>query len=120
MSNVKCQLQLQPIVIQGSQTLGKSKKHKSSQRHSAGNIDYDNLPGGNADDIPAHSFTTFRTRSKTVGDAAGLPSNQCARISKSLGLFSMFVLFCSAQIHRNSSMANMRRIRAQSQRVRMN
>lgn len=61
----------QPI-MQGSHTLGKSKKHKTSQRHSAGNIDYDNLPGGNVDDIPAHSFSTFRTRSKTVGDSAGL------------------------------------------------
>lgn len=57
--------------MQGSQTLGKSKKHKTSQRHSAGNIDYDNLPGGTADDVPAHSFSTFRTRSKTVGDTAG-------------------------------------------------
>ncbi|GJQ82513.1 hypothetical protein Trydic_g14499 [Trypoxylus dichotomus] len=57
-----------PIIVQGSHTLGKTKKSKTSQRHSAGNIDYDNISQEH-DDIP----TTFRSRSKTVGDAAGSP-----------------------------------------------
>lgn len=59
--------------MQGSQTLGKPKKQKSSQRHSAGNIDYDNLSGSQeADDIPPQAMSTgFRIRSKTVGDSAG-------------------------------------------------
>lgn len=58
----------QPIIIQGSHTLGKVKKSKASQRHSAGNIDYDNI-SQEADEPPT---VTFRSRSKTVGDAAGL------------------------------------------------
>ncbi|XP_060516827.1 protein still life, isoform SIF type 1 isoform X3 [Cylas formicarius] len=54
----------QHVIIQGSHTLGKTKKSQKSQRLSAGNIDYDNaiqdgdVSGG------------FRGRSKTVGDAA--------------------------------------------------
>ncbi|XP_022905977.1 protein still life, isoform SIF type 1 isoform X4 [Onthophagus taurus] len=57
-----------PIIIQGSHTLGKTKKSKSNQRHSAGNIDYDNISQEH-DDVP----TTFRSRSKTLGDAADAP-----------------------------------------------
>lgn len=55
----------------GSQTLGKTKKSKTAQRHSAGNIDYDNLPGSQeADDIPHQAHGSgFRFRSKTVGDS---------------------------------------------------
>lgn len=59
--------QQQQIIMQGSHTLGKVKKSKTSQRHSAGNIDYDNI-SQETDDAPAG---TFRLRSKTVGDAAG-------------------------------------------------
>ncbi|KAF2893278.1 hypothetical protein ILUMI_12894 [Ignelater luminosus] len=59
----------QPIIIQGSHTLGKVKKSKTSQRHSAGNIDYDNI-SQEADEPPSGSF---RSRSKTVGDAADPP-----------------------------------------------
>nr|XP_015835957.1 PREDICTED: protein still life, isoform SIF type 1 isoform X1 [Tribolium castaneum]XP_015835958.1 PREDICTED: protein still life, isoform SIF type 1 isoform X1 [Tribolium castaneum] len=55
------------VIVQGSHTLGKTKK-KSSQRHSAGNIDYDNI--SQEGDEPT---TTFRSRSKTVGDAADPP-----------------------------------------------
>lgn len=66
--------------MQGSQTLGKPKKKSGSQRHSAGNIDYDNISGSQeAEDVPyqehPHMHTlhtsTFRGRSKTVGDASG-------------------------------------------------
>lgn len=58
--------------MQGSQTLGKTKKSKNSQRHSAGNIDYDNMHDSQeADDLPTHMHSGFRTRSKTVGDTAG-------------------------------------------------
>lgn len=63
----------QPI-MQGSHTLGKSKKSKTSQRHSAGNIDYDNVHCGQDSDDPPQPFSTFRTRSKTVGDTAGMHS----------------------------------------------
>ncbi|XP_025834842.1 protein still life, isoforms C/SIF type 2-like isoform X4 [Agrilus planipennis] len=56
-------------VIQGSHTLGKIKKSKSSQRHSAGNIDYDNI-SQEADEPPSGSF---RSRSKTLGDTADGP-----------------------------------------------
>lgn len=55
------------VIVQGSHTLGKVKKSKTSQRHSAGNIDYDNI-SQEADEPPSG---TFRLRSKTVGDAAG-------------------------------------------------
>ena len=73
--------------MQGSQTLGKTKK-KSSQRHSAGNIDYDNITTSQeAEDVPIllhnqhqqhhqqHQQTLptgFRGRSKTLGDATGM------------------------------------------------
>ncbi|XP_044267188.1 protein still life, isoform SIF type 1 isoform X3 [Tribolium madens] len=56
------------VIVQGSHTLGKTKK-KTSQRHSAGNIDYDNI--SQEGDEP--TTTTFRSRSKTVGDAADPP-----------------------------------------------
>lgn len=55
------------VIVQGSHTLGKTKK--KNQRHSAGNIDYDNI-SQEADEPPT---TTFRSRSKTVGDAADPP-----------------------------------------------
>ncbi|XP_039488478.1 protein still life, isoforms C/SIF type 2 isoform X7 [Drosophila santomea] len=75
----------QITIVHGSHTLGKPKKKSGSQRHSAGNIDYDNLSGSQeADDLPpsvgvvhyasghAHGQqmqpTGFRGRSKTVGD----------------------------------------------------
>lgn len=67
--------------MQGSQTLGKPKKKSGSQRHSAGNIDYDNISGSQeAEDVPYQEHhqlhhtlhtSTFRSRSKTVGDASG-------------------------------------------------
>ncbi|XP_046808141.1 protein still life, isoform SIF type 1 isoform X4 [Lucilia cuprina] len=69
----------QITIMQGSQTLGKPKKKSGSQRHSAGNIDYDNISGSQeAEDVPyqehQHMHTlhtsTFRSRSKTVGDAS--------------------------------------------------
>lgn len=54
----------------GSHTLGKPKKKNNGQRMSAGNIDYDNLPGCTQDldyqDEPPPP--AFRIRSKTVGD----------------------------------------------------
>lgn len=66
--------------MQGSQTLGKPKKKSGSQRHSAGNIDYDNISGSQeAEDVPFQEHhhmqmntSTFRSRSKTVGDASGI------------------------------------------------
>ncbi|EDX09341.1 GD13896 [Drosophila simulans] len=75
----------QITIVHGSHTLGKPKKKSGSQRHSAGNIDYDNLSGSQeADDLPpsvgvvhyasghAHGQQMqpagFRGRSKTVGD----------------------------------------------------
>lgn len=60
--------------MQGSQTLGKTKKKSGNQRHSAGNIDYDNLTmSQEAEDVPLEStmHTGFRGRSKTVGDISG-------------------------------------------------
>uniref|UniRef100_A0A1I8P3T1 Still life n=1 Tax=Stomoxys calcitrans TaxID=35570 RepID=A0A1I8P3T1_STOCA len=71
----------QITIMQGSQTLGKPKKKSGSQRHSAGNIDYDNISGSQeAEDVPFqehhHMHTlhtsTFRSRSKTVGDASDI------------------------------------------------
>lgn len=68
---IVCYVSLQPI-MQGSQTLGKTKKTKASQRHSAGNIDYDNVHcGQDVEEVPIHTYSTFRSRSKTVGDTAG-------------------------------------------------
>lgn len=65
-------------IIQGSQTLGKTKKVKPNQRHSAGNIDYDNLSGSQEADEPPTVQTQyqtqqsgFRTRSKTLGESSG-------------------------------------------------
>ncbi|KAH8351575.1 hypothetical protein KR059_008175 [Drosophila kikkawai] len=77
----------QITIVHGSHTLGKPKKKSGSQRHSAGNIDYDNLSGSQeADDLPpsvgvvhyasGHTHgqqmqpAGFRGRSKTVGDVA--------------------------------------------------
>lgn len=58
--------------MQGSQTMGKTKKTKTSQRHSAGNIDYDNVHcSQDVEEVPIHTYSTFRTRSKTVGDTVG-------------------------------------------------
>lgn len=61
-----------PIIIQGSHTLGKTKKNKCNQRYSAGNIDYDNISQENEDP----STGNFRSRSKTVGDQADPPKRQ--------------------------------------------
>ncbi|KAL7732518.1 hypothetical protein ACLKA6_019157 [Drosophila palustris] len=85
----------QITIVHGSHTLGKPKKKSGSQRHSAGNIDYDNLSGSQeGDDLPPtvgvvhyapHTHTQqqqqllqqqqqqqqqggFRSRSKTLGD----------------------------------------------------
>lgn len=55
------------VIVQGSHTLGKVKKPKTSQRHSAGNIVYDNI-SQEAEEPPN---SNFRSRSKTIGDAAG-------------------------------------------------
>jgi T-lymphoma invasion and metastasis-inducing protein 1 len=63
----------QTNIQQGSHTLGKPKK-KNSQRLSAGNIDYDNLPSSSHDSHDYHHHQeeapppAFRIRSKTVGD----------------------------------------------------
>ncbi|XP_050090898.1 protein still life, isoforms C/SIF type 2 isoform X2 [Anopheles aquasalis] len=61
----------QAQIMPGSQTLGKPKKSKINQRHSSGNIDYDNTTSGSqeADDPPVPQYSgQFRMRSKTVGD----------------------------------------------------
>ncbi|XP_045492860.1 protein still life, isoform SIF type 1 isoform X2 [Colias croceus] len=63
-------------VMQGSQTLGKTKKPKTSgQRLSAGNIEVGNLSRENsqdAEDVPQEiDDQSFRQRSKTMGEAAG-------------------------------------------------
>ncbi|XP_030081835.1 protein still life, isoforms C/SIF type 2 isoform X9 [Drosophila hydei] len=82
----------QITIVHGSHTLGKPKKKSGSQRHSAGNIDYDNLSGSQeGDELPPsvggvvhyvpHSHAQqqqqqqplpqpggFRSRSKTLGD----------------------------------------------------
>ncbi|XP_034104907.1 protein still life, isoforms C/SIF type 2 isoform X9 [Drosophila albomicans] len=80
--------QQQITIVHGSHTLGKPKKKSGSQRHSAGNIDYDNLSGSQeGDDLPPtvgvvhyapHTQQQqqqpggngggFRGRSKTLGD----------------------------------------------------
>lgn len=74
------------MIMQGSQTLGKTKKSKTAQRHSAGNIDYDNLPGSQeSDDIPSQPQHTFRSRSKTVGDG---------KYSSCIMLINFIKLFC--------------------------
>ncbi|KAJ8918408.1 hypothetical protein NQ315_008105 [Exocentrus adspersus] len=67
---------IKTVIVQGSHTLGKVKKSKTSQRHSAGNIDYDNI-SQEAEEPPN---SNFRSRSKTVGDAVEL-LHLCAFIS---------------------------------------
>lgn len=55
--------------MQGSHTLGKTKKKTS--RNAAGHDDYDNVDGGReSDEVPVQTHTGFRTRSRTVGDTA--------------------------------------------------
>ncbi|XP_039294133.1 protein still life, isoform SIF type 1 [Nilaparvata lugens] len=55
------------VIMQGSHTLGKPKKPpKGPQRHSAGNIDYDNIEM--SPDVPPQTSQHFRSRSKTVSD----------------------------------------------------
>ncbi|XP_061377842.1 protein still life, isoforms C/SIF type 2 isoform X18 [Danaus plexippus] len=75
-------------VMQGSQTLGKTKKPKTSgQRLSAGNIEVGDLSRENSQDAEeppqvselSSDETTFRHRSKTVGDAAGKPYNSIVK-----------------------------------------
>ncbi|CAH4018425.1 unnamed protein product [Pieris brassicae] len=65
-------------VMQGSQTLGKTKKPKTSgQRLSAGNIEVGNLSRDNsqdAEDTPQEEDHSFRLRSKTVGEAPACES----------------------------------------------
>lgn len=57
--------------MQGSHTLGKPKKPpKGPQRHSAGNIDYDNLEPREPVET-AQPSSNFRSRSKTVSNAVG-------------------------------------------------
>lgn len=61
------------VILQGSHTLGKPKKPpKGPQRHSAGNIDYDNhdTSRDSGEDVP-HCGSSFRSRSKTVSDGTG-------------------------------------------------
>ncbi|XP_034104903.1 protein still life, isoform SIF type 1 isoform X4 [Drosophila albomicans] len=82
----------QITIVHGSHTLGKPKKKSGSQRHSAGNIDYDNLSGSQeGDDLPPtvgvvhyapHTQQQqqqpggngggFRGRSKTLGDVTDI------------------------------------------------
>lgn len=61
--------------MQGSQTLGKTKKPKTSgQRLSAGNIEVGELSRENshdADEPPPDDGEPFRHRSKTLGDTVG-------------------------------------------------
>ncbi|GLV41393.1 hypothetical protein CBL_06623 [Carabus blaptoides fortunei] len=59
----------QTTVVQGSHTLGKTKKSKNTQRLSAGNIDYDNI----SQETEEPPTSNFRSRSKTIGDAADPP-----------------------------------------------
>ncbi|XP_054261705.1 protein still life, isoform SIF type 1 isoform X2 [Macrosteles quadrilineatus] len=62
------------VIMQGSHTLGKPKKPpKGPQRHSAGNIDYDNLETREQHPEPN---TNFRSRSKTVSDAVDSEKKQ--------------------------------------------
>lgn len=64
------------IIPQGSHTMGKVKKMGKNPRHSAGNIDYDNI-SQEAEEPPT---STFRTRSKTVGDTTGESINNKTNI----------------------------------------
>ncbi|XP_046664530.1 protein still life, isoform SIF type 1 isoform X6 [Homalodisca vitripennis] len=64
------------VIMQGSHTLGKPKKPpKGPQRHSAGNIDYDNLESREQIEPPQPN-TNFRSRSKTVSDAVDAEKNK--------------------------------------------
>jgi hypothetical protein len=80
------------VIVEGSQTLGKARKPpKGPQRHSAGNIDYDNSTAtAGAEPTPAESSSShhhhhhhhppgFRSRSKTLSDASEstLQSRMC-------------------------------------------
>lgn len=81
--------------MQGSQTLGKTRKNKNNQRHSAGNIDYDNLSGSqDADEPPIVQVQTqcgFRTRSKTVGESSG--KSKTTLMSEIRGKFGKIYFF---------------------------
>ncbi|KAJ0179886.1 hypothetical protein K1T71_004477 [Dendrolimus kikuchii] len=79
-------------VMQGSQTLGKTKKPKTSgQRLSAGNIEVGDLSRENsqdADEPPQESAVedaAFRHRSKTLGDTTGGSGSGGAETDKSEG-----------------------------------
>ncbi|XP_076255312.1 guanine nucleotide exchange factor still life isoform X3 [Rhynchophorus ferrugineus] len=61
----------QHVIIQGSHTLGKIRKSQKSQRHSAGNIDYDNM-----NQETDESSGSFRNRSKTLGDVIDTPKQK--------------------------------------------
>lgn len=88
----------QPIPMQqGSQTLGKPKKNKNSQRLSAGNIDYDNLPNNGQENMHHHfqeemqQPQTFRIRSRTVGDhndPPPVPKRTTSELEKDPGMKS--------------------------------
>ncbi|CAH1980027.1 unnamed protein product [Acanthoscelides obtectus] len=58
--------QQQTQVQQGSHTLGKTRRTKGGQRHSAGNIEYDNV--SQEEDEITVTGSNFRSRSRTVGD----------------------------------------------------
>lgn len=74
--------------MQGSHTLGKPKKPpKGPQRHSAGNIDYDNLESRDSVEN-SQSSGAFRSRSKTVSDAG--KNNFNLKYIVYLGIFSIF------------------------------
>lgn len=84
--------------MQGSQTLGKTRKNKNNQRHSAGNIDYDNLSGSqDADEPPVVQVQTqcgFRTRSKTVGESSGKSKSESVFCEKII--YEQFLIFSSS------------------------
>lgn len=79
----------QTTVVQGSHTLGKTKKSKNTQRLSAGNIDYDNI-SQEAEEPPTSSF---RSRSKTIGDAAGKWQHVIIMIF-TVSLYLKFIIYC--------------------------
>lgn len=82
----------QITIVQGSQTLGKTKKSKNAQRHSAGNIDYDNLSGSQeADEPPPMPQPGFRIRSRTVGDSSG--KNFCFSGYNFFGINFLMIFF---------------------------
>lgn len=55
------------VVPQGSHTLGKIKKATKNQRHSSGNIEFENV-SQEADEPPT---SNFRSRCKAVGESGG-------------------------------------------------